>query len=74
MSSGESSSASEVQRAKKINFKLLKNIDNTQATAKSTAEEAKQLNQIIAFRSANASSYHLTRIVLIRFIGFIYGI
>ena len=67
------SSEAEVLRNRKINFKLLKNVDdNTENKDEKKAKE--ELNKIISFRSVDASSYHLTRIILIRFIGFIYAV
>ena len=68
------SESGEVARNKKINSKLLKNDEAKQTGKSAAANESVEINKLIESRDANTSSYHLTRIVLVRFIGFIYAV
>lgn len=62
----------ELIRNRKIINKLQQNGYSAKYQEKENEDDS-QIAEIIKFRSANASTYHLTRIVILRFLAFIYG-
>jgi Fe2+ transport system protein B len=70
----EMSESAEVKRARDINKKLSKTGESKKTSKLTESSESVEINKAIESQDANTSSFHLTRIVLVRFIGFIYAV
>ncbi len=65
--------AAELLRHRKINEKLADESSDKSKSSKSKSSDHPMDFQTLMNQSSDSSSYHLTRIVIVRFLAFIYG-